>query len=117
MRQHPEYLEAKAILDRGGSLASLAADWRASSRRPRRAMSRETELPRRVGPVEFAMFGSMVEARCPSELAPLMRKAGGMWEPAGRRWLLMRRRVGPLIRELRRTTDPLFRHAGLDLDQ
>jgi hypothetical protein len=28
----------------------------------------------------------------------------------------MRRRVGPLIRELRRTTDPLFRHAGLDLD-
>jgi hypothetical protein len=80
-------------------------------------MTPQPQLPPRVGPVEFAMFGSMVAARCPSELDPLMRKAGGLWEPGGRRWLLMRRRVGPLIRELRRTTDPLFRHAGLDLDR
>jgi hypothetical protein len=27
-----------------------------------------------------------------------------------------RRRIGPVIRTLRRTTDPLFRQAGLDLD-
>jgi hypothetical protein len=26
------------------------------------------------------------------------------------------RRINPLIRELRRTTDPLFRQAGIDLD-
>jgi hypothetical protein len=28
-----------------------------------------------------------------------------------------RRRVGPLIRNLRRATDPLFRQAGVDLDE
>ena len=27
-----------------------------------------------------------------------------------------RRRLGPLIRNLRRATDPLFRRAGIDLD-
>jgi hypothetical protein len=53
---------------------------------------------------------------CPSDLDPLMRKAGGMWEPGGRRWLIMRRRVGPLIRNLRLVTDPLFRHAELSLE-
>ena len=31
--------------------------------------------------------------------------------------LIERRRMGPLIRNLRRTTDPLFRRAGLDLDE
>jgi hypothetical protein len=36
-------------------------------------------------------------------------------EPS-RRWLVHRRRRGPLLRSLRRTTDPLFRRAGLDLD-
>lgn len=60
------------------------------------------------------MLGGMVAARSPSDLDPLTRKAGGMWEPGGQRWLIMRRRVGPLIGELRRTTDPLFRHAGLE---
>jgi hypothetical protein len=35
----------------------------------------------------------------------------------GHRWLIERRRVGPLVRELRRATDPLlFRQAGIDLD-
>ena len=41
-----------------------------------------------------------------------MRAAGGLWEPGGRRWLITR----PLMRELRRATDPLFRQAGIDLD-
>ena len=58
----------------------------------------------------------MVAIRCPSDLAPLMRKAGGLWEPGSRRWLVERRRMGPLIRSLQRATDPLFRRAGIDLN-
>ena len=54
----------------------------------------------------------MVAVRCPSDLEPLMRQAGGEWDPGLRRWLIERRRMGPLIRNLRRTTDPLFRQAG-----
>jgi hypothetical protein len=30
--------------------------------------------------------------------------------------LISRHRVGPLVRELRRATDPLFRRVGIDLD-
>ena len=41
----------------------------------------------------------------------------GLWEPGSRRWLIERRRIGPVIRALRRVTDPLFRHAGIDLDR
>jgi hypothetical protein len=74
-------------------------------------------LPVRIGPVEFGELGAMVAVRCPHEFDPLMRRAGGMWEPGTRRWLIERRRIGPVIRELRRTTDPLFRRAGLDLDE
>jgi hypothetical protein len=75
------------------------------------------DLPSRVGPAEFSRFGTMwVAVRCPSELAPLVRQAGATWEPGSRRWLVHRRRLGPLLRSLRRATDPLFRRAGLDLD-
>jgi hypothetical protein len=74
-------------------------------------------LPVRIGPVEFGLLGAMVALRCPSELAPLMEKAGGMWEPGSRRWLIQPRRIGPLIRSLHRVTDPLFRRAGINLDQ
>jgi hypothetical protein len=73
-------------------------------------------LPTRIGPAEFSTLGAMVVVRCPHDLDPLMRKAGGLWEPGGRRWLIPRHRVGPLVRELRRATDPLFRQAGMDLD-
>jgi hypothetical protein len=31
-------------------------------------------------------------------------------------WLVERRRIGPVMRALERTTDPLFRYAGLSLD-
>jgi hypothetical protein len=41
-----------------------------------------------------------------------MQKAGGLWDPGGRRWLIERKRMKPLIRNLRRVTDPLFRQAG-----
>ena len=58
------------------------------------------------------MLGSMIAVRCPKELVPLVQKAGG-----GRQWLVKRRRIGPLIRNLRRETDPLFRQAGIDLDE
>ena len=75
------------------------------------------DLPPRIGPVELTALGGMIAVRCPSDLDPLMRKAGGMWEPGGRRWLIGRRRMGPLIRNLRRATDPLFRRVGIDLDQ
>ena len=45
-----------------------------------------------------------------------MKKAGGLWEPGSRRWLIEPRRINPLIRDLRRATDPLFRHARTDLN-
>jgi hypothetical protein len=38
-------------------------------------------IPARIGPCEFGMLGGMVAVRCPSDLAPLMQRAGGMWEP------------------------------------
>ena len=74
------------------------------------------DIPARIGPVEFGRLGGMMAARCPSDLDPWMRKAGGLWEPGTRRWLIERRRMGPLIRNLRRTTDLLFRQAGMNLD-
>jgi hypothetical protein len=74
-------------------------------------------LPARIGPVEFSMLGGMVAVRCPADLVPLVEKAGGTWEPGTRRWLVKLRRIGPLIRNLHRATDPLFRRAGIDLDR
>jgi hypothetical protein len=38
------------------------------------------------------------------------------WEPGSRRWLVDRRRIGPVIRALAAATDPLFRRAGLVLE-
>jgi hypothetical protein len=73
-------------------------------------------IPARIGPVEFDPLGALVAVRCPSDFAPLVQKAGGELEPGSRRWLVERRRMGPLIRNLRRVTDPLFRRAGIDLD-
>jgi len=59
------------------------------------------------------MLGAMVAVRCPQEFADIILRAGGLWE---RRWLVERRRIGPVIRALPRATDPLFRHAGVSLD-
>ena len=74
-------------------------------------------LPSRIGPAEFSPLGAMVAVRCPADLVPLVEKAGRTWEPGSRRWLVERRRMGPLIRNLHRATDPLFRRAGIDLDR
>ena len=79
-------------------------------------MAGRVVIPTRIGPVEFGTLGGMVAVRCPRDLDPLMRQAGGQWEPGSRRWLIERRRIGPVLRELLRTTDPLFRRAGMDLD-
>jgi hypothetical protein len=66
------------------------------------------DLPTRSGPCEFGQLGAWVAVHCPRELAPLMRNAGGQWEPGTRRWLIEWRRISPVIRTLRRQTDPLF---------
>ena len=75
------------------------------------------DLPARIGPAEFTEFCGMVAVRCPRELAPLMRQTGGEWDKGMQHWLVERRRIGPLVRTLRRTTDPLFRRVGVDLDE
>ena len=41
-----------------------------------------------------------------------MRRAGGQWDPGGKRWLIERRRIGPVIRTLRR----VFSAAGISLE-
>lgn len=58
----------------------------------------------------------MIAVRCPHDLDPvdaLGRRPVGAGQ---RRWLIERRRINPLIRTLRRTTDPLFRRAGMSPD-
>ena len=97
--------------DLGRFLQSPSARVRAA-----RNLAEEAAMPGHIGPAEFSVLGSMVAVRCPRDLDPLMRKAGGMWEPGSRRWLIERRRINPLVRNLRRATDPLFRQAGVDLD-
>jgi hypothetical protein len=76
-----------------------------------------TVIPARIGPAEFSTLGALIAVRCPHDLDPLMQRAGGQWEPGTRQWLVERRRMGPLMRNLRRTSDPLFRQAGIDLDE
>jgi hypothetical protein len=74
-------------------------------------------MPAQTGPCEFREVGALIAVRCPHDLDPLMRKAGGQWESGSRRWLIERRRIGPLIRNLHsQATDPLFRRVGIDLD-
>ncbi len=77
---------------------------------------RVAAIPPRIGPVEFGTLGGWITVRCPAEFVPLMRKAGAIWEPGGRRWLIEPRRIGPVLRAFRRETYPLFRHAGIDLE-
>ena len=73
-------------------------------------------LPRHVGPAEFSALGRLVAIRAPRDLDGVFRRAGGIWEPGSRRWLIERRRIGPVIHTLHAVTDPLFRRAGLPLD-
>ena len=66
--------------------------------------------------VRFGVLGGWITVRCPRDYDSLMRNAGGQWEPGSRRWLIERRRIGPVIRTLERNVDPLFRVAGLTLE-
>ena len=71
-------------MPRRGARADTAAD-----------ASPPPPLPARVGPCEFSMLGAMVAVRCPQEFADIILRAGGLWEPGSRRWLVERRRIGP----------------------
>jgi hypothetical protein len=76
-------------------------------------MRAPSPVPSRIGPVEFGALGGWISVRCPKDYDTLMRRAGGQWEPGTRRWLIERRRIGPVIRALKRSVDPLFRAVGL----
>jgi hypothetical protein len=56
-----------------------------------------------------------VAVHCPWELAHIMLRAGGLWQPGLHHWLVERRRTGPVIR-VQTATDQLFRRAGVSLD-
>jgi hypothetical protein len=91
-------------------------DKRAATRRGGVVIA-EADIPPQIGPVVFGQLGRWVTVRCPLEFAPLMRHAGGTWDPGNHLWLIHVRRMGPVIRTLRRETDPLFRHGGIELDE
>jgi hypothetical protein len=88
----------------------------------RREVAREREphqevplIPKQVGPCRFGRLGFWITVQCP-EYDDLMLSAGALWEPRERRWLAApAAHLGPVLRKLRRQTDPLFRRAGLDL--
>lgn len=76
------------------------------------------EVPPSIGPVVFGTLGvGWVMVRCPRQYDELIRRAGAVWEPGARQWLVQRRRIGPVLRALERTVDPLFRRVGINLDQ
>ena len=70
------------------------------------------DLPARIGPAEFSVLGGRIAIRCPHDLDDPMRRAGRRWEPETRQWLIERRRMGPVIRNLRRDPDPLLSARG-----
>jgi hypothetical protein len=47
-------------------------------------------IPDHVGPCEFSTLGKLVAVRCPVELAHILRRAGAIWEPGSKRWLVQR---------------------------
>ncbi len=75
----------------------------------------DRQVPSSIGPVVFGMLSRWVTVRCPRSYDELMRRAGGVWDPGARHWLIERRRIGPVIRELERIVDPLFAQAGIRL--
>jgi hypothetical protein len=63
---------------------------------------RRTDLPASIGPVQLGTLGGWVTVCCPRDFDRVMRRAGGEWDPGARRWLIERRRIGPVIRALER---------------
>ena len=66
-------------------------------------------VPLQVGPVHFETLGKLISVRCPREYAGMMRQHGGEWDPGARRWLIERRRIGPVLRgwEVKAQTVPI----------
>ena len=69
-----------------------------------------------IGTNDEARDSERIPICCPVNLAHILRRAGAIWEPGSKRWLVQRRRIGPVIRALEKATDPLFRQAGMALD-
>ena len=55
------------------------------------------DLPTHVGRCRSAL-GRQVAVQCPKELAYILQRAGAVWEPGSRRWLVQHRRIGRTIR-------------------
>jgi hypothetical protein len=79
-------------------------------------MSDHNNIPTSIGPVVLGMLSRWVTVRCPRRYDELMQRAGAVWDHGARQWLIERRRIGPVRRELEHTVDPLFRRAGIRLD-
>jgi hypothetical protein len=77
---------------------------------------RMVDVPENIGPVVFGVGVGWVMIQCPRQYDDLMRRAGATWESDAQQWLIARRRIGPVIRELERIVDPLFHYAGIRLD-
>ena len=71
------------------------------------------DLPHQIGPCQLVELGALVAIRCPSDLDGILRRAGATREPGS---LLSPARAAKLVPKLRRSTDTLFRRAGLNLD-
>jgi hypothetical protein len=100
----------------GGVTNRIPPDRRGSASGPHRNQAL-VDVPPSIGPVVFGTLGvGWVMVQCPHEYDDLMRKAGGVWEPGARQWLVERRRIRPVIRELERSVDPLFRRVGVHLE-
>lgn len=86
--------------------------WRMTVRLP------TVDLPAQIGPCSFEAFGAKWFAvRCPDELTSLMRQPAVSGSQAPRRWLIERRSLGALVRQMRQVTDTLFRQGGVSLDR
>jgi hypothetical protein len=75
----------------------------------------DATIPRQIGPVHLGRLGRWVTVRCPPEYSQLMRRAGGTWDYGSQRSLIHLRRIDPVLRVLRRVTDPLSRKLGMCL--
>jgi hypothetical protein len=58
-------------------------------------------VPARIDPCQLEMLGGMVAVPLSQTSIRWMRQAAGLWEPGSRRWLVERRRIRPLVRNLR----------------
>jgi hypothetical protein len=74
------------------------------------------EVPASIGPVQLGQLGGLGDGALPTR--PGRADAQGRGANGTLHAALADRaaRIGPVIRELERATDPLFRQAGMDLD-